>query len=697
MLAGKHPRVAAAQTLAAADGSPMTSRFPLLNNLTDTTAPPPLDSTRPLPLAGLRGRSGTLKHPAVPTNTNRGMALAPTRAVAGKPVWIAVEPEPIYAVLHMPEALSPGRVGVLILPTFGWDSDCSYRARRDWATQLAESGVPSARIDLPGTENSVGSPLAHNRLQSWIDATSAAASWLREASSCERVAAIGIGLGGLLAYQSAARDGPIDDLILWATRATGRAYLRELRAYATVASGETGAEPDAPRSDGAIGIAGHLMGKESIGALNALRIAGVPLPRADRRRVLLIGRDGHGVDNQLEEHMAKTGAQLTLLDGQDYHRLMALPELRLTPTATISASIDWLLDPAAKELETTALTAVEPAPASSDQIEFTYDGTVIRERICEFETTSGRLVGILSEPTGSAQPPNAMAPYCLVAVNSGELRHTGPNRLLVEVARRAAINGVPAVRFDLPGLGDSEGDSVRTFERTFEDDALTLAVINEIYDQLEQLQVAARFVPAGLCLGAYFAIRAVLENRRSVGAIAINPPAFRWTSVQLNTLRRGLAAVAPEVLTARRDEPALAPVTGRVERGYRRVEHASRLLALYARRRLAHWSVLWRFARRAATADALRMLGRLASTSTPILLLLAEDESVRRLLEQPKLAAKLASCPNVSVGQLPTRDHILRPLSSQEAAIESISAALKAGMWSSGQQRQTEPGVGPLK
>ena len=606
-----------------------------------------------------------------PTGVEQWPADAPTTdGASGVPLWLMAQPEPIYSVLHMPRERSQTRVAVLILPTFGWDSECSYRARRYWAGELAAAGIAAARIDFPGTENSVGSPLAPNRFESWIDAVDQAARWLREVSGCERLAAIGIGLGGLVAYQVAAQGGPVDDLVLWATRATGRAYLRELRAYATVASGEIPDAPDEPRSDGIISIAGHVISGETAETLNAMSIVGVPLQHDDRRRVLLIGRDAHGIDTKLREHFADSEVDLTLLEVDDYKALMALPELRMTPTETISASIDWLRDPVGDDLEPLPESQAQPAPETADRIEFTYDGVLIRERIFELHTSKGRLVGIVSEPADGTRA----APYCLVAVNAGELRQTGPNRIPVEVARRAAANGVPMARVDLPRLGDSDGDSVRTFNRTFEDDTEVLSVIEEIYEHLRLTEVADRFVPVGLCLGAYYAIRAALHSTRSIGAIAINPPAFRWTSLQQTTLRKGLAAIAPDVVAPVQHRSkvaqALEPATAQIKRVFQNFE-------LYARRRLARWTILWRFARRAGAADALTTLDRFASSGTRVLLLLSEDEPVLRLLEQPKLAARVAAIPNIEMQRLPTRDHILRPLPSQEAALDRISVALR--------------------
>ena len=46
----------------------------------------------------------------------------------------------------------------------------------------------------------------------------------------------------------------------------------------------------------------------------------------------------------------------------------------------------------------------------------------------------------------------------MLFVNAGPQRRTGPNRMWVEAARRWAAAGVPSLRIDLSGIGDSPGD-----------------------------------------------------------------------------------------------------------------------------------------------------------------------------------------------------------------------------------------------
>ena len=92
---------------------------------------------------------------------------------------------------------------------------------------LAEHGFVTLRIDLPGTGDSVGETEAPARADSWIRAIEAAAAWLRGRRGAERVAAIGIGLGGLLPVQAAAGGSRIDELVLWGVPSRGREAVLE--------------------------------------------------------------------------------------------------------------------------------------------------------------------------------------------------------------------------------------------------------------------------------------------------------------------------------------------------------------------------------------------------------------------------------------------------------------------------------------
>src|SRR6185436_6886506 len=81
----------------------------------------------------------------------------------------------------------------------------------------------------------------------------------------------------------------------------------------------------------------------------------------------------------------------------------------------------------------------------------------------------GQLVGILSYPPG-AQPaarsdtlsPATPAAPAFIILNAGVLHRVGPHRLHVILARRIAASGLPSLRLDLGGIGDSIASSDAT-------------------------------------------------------------------------------------------------------------------------------------------------------------------------------------------------------------------------------------------
>lgn len=635
-------------------------------------------------MSAVAGDTGEVFHAGAEAGTAGADAPAPGAKLSGSPFWLNLEPEPIYAVLHEAE---PGRrqtqQAALILPAFGWDDNCSYRSRRDWATELARAGIPTLRIDLPGTEDSVGSPLTPGRFRSWIAAADVASDWLRQRTGAERVIAMGIGLGGLLAYQAAAEGAGIDDLVLWGVRASGRALLRELQAYAAIVSGQIDEAGNARRTDGALDIGGYPLSAETAAQLSTIRLADEPLPNAERRRVLLLGRDALGVDERLRDGLAASGVALTVIETRDYYRAMAPPEFCISPTETLTNSIDWALDVGASQVATSSASAPRSShepPAASRAVEFSHRGVPIRERMIEFESSAGRLVGIVSEPVSGPR-----ASCCLVVVNSGGLRRTAPNRLFVEVARRAAALGLPAARFDLPGLGDSDGKAIQSFARSSDNDADMLGVLGEMYDQLEHSGIADRFAATGLSLGGYLSILAALDDPRSIGAISANATTFKWSEAQRRRVMREikLANVA--------GTEVLSPTVGRLRPGLRgvvrRLDRMRLVLDAVARRRLANVDWLWRLEHRAEIRNVAKILDELGTGGGQIMLILSDVERLLRILRQPALTRQLARYPNVMVERIPTIDHLLRPLWIQDLVIERVEIAVRALIAAGGQEQ----------
>lgn len=152
---------------------------------------------------------------------------------------------------------------------------------------------------------------------------------------------------------------------------------------------------------------------------------------------------------------------------------------------------------------------------------------MIRER--SLMSADGRFA-VLSEG-GSA------GDTALILFNAGYIHRPGPFRLHVNLCRRWAAAGMPAVRVDQPGVGEA----LRSAERP----QIELAV--ELLDQVQAETGCARFVVGGICAAADFGWRLALRDARVCGLLLLDPLARRehwaWRIGQLRLhLGRGPGA-----------------------------------------------------------------------------------------------------------------------------------------------------------
>ncbi|OIQ88692.1 alpha/beta hydrolase family protein [mine drainage metagenome] len=105
------------------------------------------------------------------------------------------------------------------------------------------------------------------------------------------------------------------------------------------------------------------------------------------------------------------------------------------------------------------------------------------------------LVGTLTLPAADLAAP--AAPLGLVMFNSGVVHRIGPHRINVKLARQLALRGIPSIRFDLHGMGDSlRADGVLPYERQ------VVADLGLAMDALQDCAGVARFALLGFCSGA---------------------------------------------------------------------------------------------------------------------------------------------------------------------------------------------------
>jgi pimeloyl-ACP methyl ester carboxylesterase len=578
----------------------------------------------------------------------------------------------VFGLLQMPPDGVRSEIAVFICPPFGWDDVCSYRSRRDWAMDLAASGHPTLRIDLPGSGDSGGSPDDPGLLSAWTDAVGSATDWLTTTTGCQETAAIGIGLGGLVICRAVAEGAAIDDLVLWAVPSRGRAFVRELRAFGRMEAAKFGLPPDdGPRSlpAGSTQAGGFVLSAETTRALEELDVAALAFPTNYVRRALLLERDGIGVDERLRHCLQETGATVKVSPANGYGAMMAGPQEARAPREVFASVESWLGDASLDSDERLAAPPARdrlgPARPSRRAVEdrdtaaLTVDGVRIRETPLTIEQPFGQMFGVLAEPVDAAA-----LDLTAVLLNAGAIRRIGPNRMWVDIARRWAARGVPTLRVDLEGLGDADGDGERFTELA---ELYAPGLVNQVIAVLDALETRGsvrRFLLAGLCSGACWSFHGALQDERVTAAFMLNPRALFWDPLLEATrdFRRGVL----------RTSSWRRVLSGEVPPG-RIIALASRAPLALPRRAVARWS-----AHRADDDELDRAFDRLRETGKRLQFIFSSNEPLYEELELDGRLERLARrWPNIGFDFIPGRDHTLRPFQSQRSANEALDRALE--------------------
>lgn len=603
--------------------------------------------------------------------------------------YLHSEPDDVFVQLHVPPRSDRTAVGIVLVPPFGWHELCTSRVRRAWGQALAAEGRYAARLDLPGTGDSAGSPRDSARLDAWTSAVTDTARWMREALGCQRVVALGLGLGGAIAWRSASLGAPIDDLVLWAAPPRGRRHLRELAAAAALKldarladaqlhGGASYLEPppalDVSGDDETLlDEGGQVLSAQTRAEIGALDLSKLPLPAADAHRILFLERPASKGDSELRSILEASGAHLSVADGAGYDDMLDQVQTAPMPVVAIDRSLAWL-----RETETAApARPARPAPAAVRRegagaaagtdsetepvrelatlelatLELALPGGRIRERPVELRVSEGLVRGILCEPAGDPR-----VDLCALLLNGGSDRRIGPNRMWVETARRWAARGVSSLRIDPIGIGESDG------EERGEGQAAHYHPVNhprsiELLDAVRGLDVPQRLVLVGFCSGAYRSLHLALADERVVGLFAISLPFFfqsRWTMAKRDMWLVDLDAHSD-------DSPAKAKL--------RRLLHRSHLLTLaYTLTGAVLRSVRDRTDRAIAT---------LTNRQVEVLLLFKAGAKEHVDLVAHGRLGRLRRTRGITIGNLPSNDVRLRPLPVQRLINRELDDALE--------------------
>jgi hypothetical protein len=231
--------------------------------------------------------------------------------------------------------------------------------------------------------------------------------------------------------------------------------------------------------------------------------------------------------------------------------MITAPQFSVTSPPMVAATSDWLARYLDKtdEVESGESSAAHAQTASQESVlslpgASSSPSTALTERPIFFGS-EGMLFGIVTEPDQGEIRRRAV-----ILLNAGADHHTGPSRINVSVARRWARSGYFVLRMDLAGLGDSG-----TRAGSPEDEVFPSAALDDIRAGIEILRTRygiRDITLAGLCSGAYHALRAAVAGVPAGRILMVNPQNFFWKKgTMLEDLQMAEVIVNPGVYRQR--------------------------------------------------------------------------------------------------------------------------------------------------
>lgn len=385
------------------------------------------------------------------------------------------------------------------------------------AREMAARGWAVMQLDLAGCGDSEGD-LGAVAWETWIEDALAAHRWLQTQTSLAPWL-WGLRCGALLAVEAARRLPDPPHLLLWQPSLDGSTALRQfLRIADPQAAGQRLA---ALKAGTAQEVAGYQLSPELAAGLGASRLDPPVLQGASRRHLLWldVSADGQALPGSLAQMPPWQGAgwdlQHQTLQGRSFW------------TSVEDELVPLLIDTTAELLGERSASAASPPPRprpADEPRSSCIDGLL--ETPLALRCGSDALQAILSRPQAAAE-----AKLALVMVVGGPQVRTGAHRMFTRMARHFAAQGFPVLRFDLRGMGDSQGERA-PFDSIDEE-------ISAAIDALRvSLAPSTRIVLFGLCDGASAATLYVRRcpEAKVEGLVLLNP----WARDALSLARTRL-------------------------------------------------------------------------------------------------------------------------------------------------------------
>ncbi len=557
---------------------------------------------------------------------------------------------------HAEESAAPAdRVAVVCAPV-GHEYTRSHRSLRHLADRFARAGIPALRFDYHGIGDSAGSDLDADRLATWIGNIELAVARARRLSARSAVTLVGVRLGATLAAL-ASRELDVEELVLWNACTRGKPYVRELHAIAMSAERAT------TEVEGALESAGSVMTAQTLASVRSIDLTATP-PRA--KAILVAGRDDMAPDTELFEQLVKSGAHAEYVRLAGWAGMMAEHQFTVVPDAALAAIVEWV-GTRARPFEGRAEQVPEPTVA---RFAFSGEGSAatIEERACRFGP-DGHLFGVLARASSARDRP------AVVIFNAGAVHRVGPNRVGVALARELAAAGFAALRFDLEGIGDSVLRAPGRENHPYPETAIADA--KAAFDFLRDEFGYTRFIPVGLCSGAYNTFHAGLQLAAHAicELVLINPLTFYWEEgMSLETTRHFEDAI--QYRKSMRDPGRWMKLL----RGGVNVRRLGETLLGMARAKMkAHGDALREAILPHAGTRLSRDLAKLAKMKRPLALFIAEGDPGREIVMAgaKRTATRALASGAMRMEVIPAADHTFSRLAPRRELMRRMRSHLR--------------------
>ncbi len=459
-----------------------------------------------------------------------GAAQACPAPSLGEALYFDSGPHALFGWLHRAAAAKNSGLGLVLCNPFGYEAVCAHRGVRALAEAAAARGIHSLRFDYSGTGDSADIEPQADQLESWTQDIVAAAAELQRRTGVNRVCLLGIRLGALLATLAAPRCRPVAGLILVAPVINGRRYLRELRttrlaAALRIKTGESTGEPidSQSTSDGSLEVGGFAISAATQKALAHVDLAA--LDHAVTPPMLLLDNINAPTAGAWSETLRALGIETRYLALPGLVEMaITAPQAATVPDAMVAAVLDWLQSIAAAS-EGSDMAA---PPAAGDELEDEVltlsDAGPRHAALTErpvFLDSGVMIFGIVTEPRRGESRRRGV-----ILLNAAADYHIGAGRMYVSLARGWARRGYCVLRLDFAGVGDSAARPGHPDDAVFPAEALQ--DIRAAIDYFRIRHGIGDVTLAGLCSGAYHALRAAVAELPVSRILMVNPLNFFW-------------------------------------------------------------------------------------------------------------------------------------------------------------------------